>query len=136
MGFLIVLPFTCLAGYTILSIRRWLVSIPDAGRWMKSFRIVTMIGALLGMIFALVVHYSVANARIEGFPIPVSMSNRATPDDPWLTSTIPASLKITAQVTDVLYGVLVCLGPLAGFAFLQQHRSKISNTTANPETRP
>src|ERR1700678_929320 len=131
MGFLIIAPFAILAGWSIFAIHRRLQRSSPGGEWRKSFTILSCVGAAVGVFFAFFLQYNVANKHIEGFPIPLQISNRDNPADPTAKASIPVSIRIGGMVTDLLCGVALCLAPLAVKTFFKENR-----TQGNPRLNP
>jgi len=130
IGFIIILPFTALAGWSIIAIFRWLRRGAYERKWWRAFAILASVGLVLGILFTFFVQYKVANVHIEGFPIPIGIANRQKPDEPWVKSDIPISIRIGGMVTDLLSGVALCLAPIAVAAFFRENRAK------NPQFLP
>jgi hypothetical protein len=87
-----------------------------------------VVGLALGIWFAFFIQYKVANTHLEGFPIPVAIASREKPDAPWVSATMPESIRLGGMVTNLLSGVALCLAPIAIAAFLRENRSKLSGT--------
>lgn len=83
-----------------------------------------MVGFALGVLFIFLVQYKVANMHIEGFPIPIGIANRQKPDEAWVKSDLPVSIRIGGMVTDLLSGIALCLAPIAVAAFFKENRAK------------
>jgi hypothetical protein len=122
MGFLVVIPFGALAAFVIFRIYRWLRRGNFGSGWWRAFRLLASAGLALGLCFALLTRYNVANIRLEGFPIPLKMASRHTPDGPWVNAAIPALVRAGAAVTDLLYGVVICLAPISLAAFIKENK--------------
>lgn len=129
MGFLVILPLAVLSGWSVFAIQRWLRRGAFGPEWWKAFFILGSVGVIVGVLFAFVLHYQLANARMDGFPIPVHFSNREKPGDPWVDANLPASVSIGATVTNFIFGVALCLSPIAIAAFLKENRGKLTNET-------
>jgi len=128
MGLVIILPFAALACFGIISIYR-LVFRGDAGpeQW-KAFKIHAVAGIALGVFLGFFLSYRVANKRIAGFPIPVTISS--LDDGRWTTNIPPAIIHYPAMLTDFLSGMAIGLVPMAVAAFLKQTRER---REANPD---
>ncbi len=135
MGFIIIIPFAVLAGWSIFAIFRWLRRGKYGRQWWKAFALLSCVGYVLGIWFAFFIQYKVANTHLEGFPIPVGISNREKPGEPWVKSNMPASIRIGGMVTDVLAGIAICLAPLAVAAFFKEYRSE-KGTPGGPTVQP
>jgi hypothetical protein len=122
MGFLVIIPFGGLAAWVIFRIFRWLRRGNFGVEWWKAFNMLTLAGLVLGLWFVAFAQYNVANMHLEGFPIPVKIASREKPGDPWLNSTMPALIRAGAAITDVLYGVVICLVPIALAAFIRDNK--------------
>ncbi len=124
MGFIIILPFAALAVWSIFAIFRWLHRGGYDRQWWRAYAGLTTVGLALGIWFAFFLHYQVANARLEGFPIPVGITNRDKPGAPWVKSNLPAPIRVGGKITDLLSGVALCLAPIAVAAFFKENRGK------------
>jgi len=124
-GFIIIVPFAALASWTIIALRRWLWLGDFEPRWRTRYLIHCCVGLALGIFFAFFMKYPVANAKLEGFPIPVAISNREKPGAEYQSSQMPATIRIGGMVTDVLSGIALCLAPIAIGAFLKENRGKL-----------
>lgn len=122
MGLLVIIPFGTLAAWVIYRIYAWLNRGNFGAEWRKVFRIFALAGALLGLWFVLFTHYHVASMHLEGFPIPIRIASHVKPDDPWVDAAIPATVRAGAAVTDFLYGVVICLVPVALAAFIKENK--------------
>jgi hypothetical protein len=122
MGFLVVIPFGALAAWVIFRIFRWLHRGNFGMEWWKVFRILTLAGLVLGLWFVAFAQYNVANTHLEGFPIPVKIASREKPGDPWMNAAMPVLIRAGAAITDVLYGVVICLVPIALAAFIRDNK--------------
>ncbi len=122
MGFLVVIPFGALAAWVVLRIFGWLHRGDFGMEWWKAFKLLALAGLALGLWFALFARYNVANTHIEGFPIPMAIATREKPGGPWMASDLPALLRAGAAVTDVLYGMVICLVPIALAAFIKDNK--------------
>jgi hypothetical protein len=122
MGFIIIIPFAALAGWSIFAIFRWLRRGNFGPKWWRALALLGLAGFALGVWFAFFIQYRVANAHIEGFPIPVNFSTREKPDGPWQKSDLPVVVRAGAMLTNLLGGVALCLAPLALAAFLHENR--------------
>jgi amino acid transporter len=122
MGFLVVIPFGALAGWIIFRIFGWLRRGDYGPEWWRVFWILALAGVLLGIWFVWFARYNVANTHLEGFPIPIKIASREKPDAPWMDSTLPAPLRAGAAMTDLLYGVVICLVPIAAAAFIRENK--------------
>ncbi len=76
MGFIIIIPFAALALYGIVGFFVGCNGEILAGEWWKAFKILALAGLGLGVWFAFVLEYKIANKRIAGFPIPVAIADR------------------------------------------------------------
>jgi hypothetical protein len=130
MGFLIILPFAALAGWSIFAIFCWLRRGGFEPKWWRAFAILASGGLALGIWFAFFLDYKVANARLQGFPIPVEIANREKPGEPYMVSAMPVAIRIGGWATDLLSGVALCLVPIAVAAFFKENRAK--NPPFNP----
>jgi hypothetical protein len=135
MGFIFIAPFTVLAVWSIFAVHRWLRRGGYGREWWKAFTILSCVGAGVGVFFGFFMAYNVnvANKHIEGFPIPVQISNRDKTTTPSAQTPMPASIRIGGTVTDVLCGVALCLAPIAVAAFLKENRGKL-DPGAKPRT--
>lgn len=122
MGFIIIAPFAVLAGWSIFAIYRWLRRGGYGREWWKAFTLLSCAGAGVGIWFAFFLAYNVADKRIEGFPIPLQISSRDKPADPWVKAPMPAPVRIGGIVTDWLCGVALCLAPIAVALFFKENR--------------
>ncbi len=124
MGLLIILPLAALAAWSILAIFRWLRRGQFGGRWWRAFILLACAGLGLGVWFAFFLEYTVANKRLDGFPIPVAIANREKPADPWVKSVLPGPIRFGGTVTNLLCGVALALAPLAAAAFFKENRGQ------------
>jgi len=132
MGFIIIIPFAALAGWSIFAIFRWLRRGGFDRQWWKAFVFLASAGLALGIWFAFFLQYKVANTHLEGFPIPVGISNREKPGEPWVKSVMPVSIRLGGTVTDLLAGVALCVAPIAVAAFFKEHRGQKSSFSGPP----
>ena len=130
MGFLIILPFGALAGWSIIAIFRWLRRGAFEQKWWRAFAILALVGLIIGVWFAFFLNYKVANAHLQGFPIPAHISSREKPGEPYVESDMPVPIRIGGWVTDLLSGVALCLAPIAVAAFFKEARA--TNPRFNP----
>ncbi|MDB6111766.1 MAG: hypothetical protein JWR69_3516 [Pedosphaera sp.] len=133
MGFIIIIPFTALAGWAIFAMFRWLRRGNFDRQWWNAFKLLVCAGIGLGVWFAFFLEYKVANTRLEGFPIPVQISNREKPTDPWVKAPLPAAIHYGGMLTNLLSGVALCLIPLAVAAFFKENRAQ-HDPHGNPRT--
>jgi hypothetical protein len=124
MGLLVVIPFGALAAFVIFRIHRWLRRGNFGPEWWTAFRFLGGAGAVLGLVFVLFARYRVGNVHLEGFPIPLEITTRDTPDGPWVHASIPALVRAGSAITDLLYGVVICLAPISVAAFIKENRGK------------
>jgi len=136
MGFLIILPFTALAGWSIFSIFRWLRRGVFDAKWWRAFTFLGLAGFALGIWATFFLEYKVANAHLEGFPIPIGIANREKPGEPWIKSAMPVSIRFGGAATDLLSGVALCLAPIAVAAFFKEHRGKDPQLNPRPHNPP
>jgi hypothetical protein len=123
MGFIVIIPFAALAGWSIFTIARQLRRGGYDWKWWRAFALLACAGLALGVWFAFFLQYKVANTRLEGFPIPVQISSRDNPTSPWVTSNMPAPIRLGGTVTNLLAGVALCLAPIAVAAFFKENRA-------------
>ena len=126
-GFAIIVPIAVVAGWSIFRIRRWLWRGGFERKWRTRFTIHCCVGLALGIFFAFFMKYPIANAKLEGFPIPVAIANRENRDAPYQVSHMPVTIRAGGMVTDVLFGVALCLAPVAVGAFLKENRGKLGS---------
>jgi hypothetical protein len=131
MGFLVILPFAALAGWSILSIYRWLRHGNFESQWWRAFATFGGGGLLLGIWLAFFSHYTVARISMQGFPIPVVIVTHSQPDGALVTSDMPFVIEWSGRITDVLCGIALCLAPIAIAAFIRENRGKLM-----PEGKP
>ncbi len=136
MGFIIIIPFAALAGWAIFAIFRWLRRGGFDQKWWKAFSILACVGLALGIWFAFFIQYKVANTHLEGFPIPVEISTREKPDQPWVKSSMPEPIRIGGVIADFLSGVALCLAPIAVAAFFKEHRGQSGPFDGGPPRQP
>jgi hypothetical protein len=122
MGFLVVIPFGALAALVIFRIFGWLYRGDFGMEWWKAFKLLALAGVMLGLWFVLFARYNVANTHLEGFPIPLTIASREKPDGPWINSSMPVLLRAGAAITDLLYGVVICLVPISLAAFIKDNK--------------
>jgi hypothetical protein len=122
MGFLVVIPFGALAAWIIFRIFGRLYRGDFGMEWWKAFKLLALAGITLGVWFILFARYNVANTHLEGFPIPLAIATREKPDGPWINSNLPALLRAGAAITDLLYGMVICLVPIALAAFIKENK--------------
>lgn len=122
MGLLVIMPFGFLAAWIIYRIFAWLRRGDFGPERLRVFGIFALAGMSLGIWFALFTNYHVANVHLEGFPIPVAIASREKPDDPWVNAVMPLPVRAGAALTDLLYGVVICLVPIALTAFIRENR--------------
>jgi ammonia channel protein AmtB len=122
MGLFIILPFAALACFGIVSVVR-LVRRGEAGpdQW-KALKLHLVAGIALGIWLGFFASYRVANKKIAGFPIPVSISS--FDEGHWTADTLPVLVRYPGMVTDFLSGVALALVPMAVAAFLKQLRDR------------
>jgi hypothetical protein len=131
MGFFVIAPFAVLATWSIYAIRRWLRKGGFGPQWWKAFWLLCYAGAIVGICLIFVVNYNVANKHIEGFPIPLQISDRQQGGNPAVADRMPVSIRIGGAVTNWLCGVAICLVPIAIAAFFKENRSQ-QNPRGNP----
>ncbi|MDB6019919.1 MAG: hypothetical protein JWR19_4408 [Pedosphaera sp.] len=124
MGFIIIIPFAALAGWSIFALFRWLRRGHYPPKWWRAFTLLAGSGLALGVWFAFFLEYKVGNIHIEGFPIPAGISQREKPTEPWVKSPLPAAIRYGAMITDLLSGVALCLAPIAVAAFFKENMIK------------
>ncbi len=129
MGFLVIIPFAALFGWSIFAIFRWLRRGRYPRKWWRAFAILASVGLALGIFLAFFLQYTVAKIHLQGFPIPVVITSRE-PDGPWVQSSMPLPVRLGGIVTDLLSGIALCVAPIAAAAFLKEHREK--NPPGNP----
>jgi hypothetical protein len=122
MGLIVILPLTLLAAWSIYAIFRWLRRGKFGGDWWRAFALLGCGGLALGVWFAFFSEYTVANKRLDGFPIPVEIANREKPADPWVKAAMPESIRLGGMVTNVLCGLALGLVPIAVAAFFKENR--------------
>jgi hypothetical protein len=122
MGLLVVIPFGALAAFVIFRIHRWLRRGKFGPEWWRAFRLLSLAGVGLGLGFVLLLRYRVGNVHLEGFPIPLRIASRDTPEGPWAFAAIPTPVRAGAVITDLLYGVVICLTPLSLAAFIKENK--------------
>jgi hypothetical protein len=130
MGFLVIIPFAALFGWSIFAIFRWLRRDGYEWKWWRAFAMLAAVGLALGIWLAFFLQYSVAKIHLQGFPIPISISNREQPDGPWVKSSMPLPVRLGGIITDLLSGIALCVAPIAVAAFFKEHRGK--NPPGNP----
>ncbi len=135
-GFIIIIPFAVLAGWTVFALRRWLWRGDFEPRWRKRFAIHCCVGLALGIFFAFFMKYRVANAKLEGFPIPVAIANREKPGAEYQSSQMPMTIRVGGMLTDVLSGIALCLAPVAIGAFLKENHGKLGGPQPPPANPP
>jgi hypothetical protein len=131
MGLLVVIPFGGLAAWIVFRIIRWLRRGDFGPEWWKVFNLLAVAGVMLGVWFMLYTRYSVANIHLEGFPIPLKIASRETPTGPWVNADMPAIVRGGAAVTDLLYGLVICLAPIALAAFIKENKGS-KDFSGNP----
>jgi hypothetical protein len=124
MGFIIIIPFTALAAWAIVAMYRWLRRAKYGPKWWNAFKLSICVGLGLGVWFAFFLQYTVANTHLEGFPIPVQISNREKPTDPWVKAPLPSAIHYAAMFTNLLSGVALCLIPIAVGSFFKENRAR------------
>lgn|SRR5579871_721732 len=135
-GFIIIVPFAALAGWSIFAIRRWLWRADFEPRWRKRYVIHFCAGLALGIVFVWVVKFPVANAKLEGFPIPIALANRENKDAPYQASHMPVTIRVGGMITDVLSGIALALAPVAIAAFLRENRGMFDRPSPPPANPP
>jgi hypothetical protein len=128
MGFIVIIPFAALAGWSIFAIARSLRRGGYDWKWWRAFALLACAGLALGIWFAFFLQYKVANTRLEGFPIPVQISSRENQTSPWVTSHLPAPIRLGGTVTNLLAGVALCLAPIAVAAFFKENRRQLDQS--------
>jgi hypothetical protein len=124
MGLIVIIPFGALAGWSIFAVVRWLRR-GDFGReWWRALALAGAAGIALGICFAFVIQFHVANVHLEGFPIPAAISNRQKPTDPYIKADMPEFIRVGALGTDFLCGIALCLAPIAVAAFFKENKAK------------
>jgi hypothetical protein len=124
MGFIVIIPIAALAVWAIFAIARSLRRGGYDRKWWKAFALLACAGLGLGVWFAFFLQYKVANKRLEGFPVPVQIANREKPSDPWVESTLPTSIRYGGIATNLLFGIALCLVPIAVAAFFKENRTQ------------
>ena len=124
MGLLIILPFAAVAAWAIFAIYRWLRRRNFGGQWWRAFALLGFAGLGLGVWLAFFSEYTVANKRLDGFPIPVEIANREKPADPWVKSVLPGAIRFGGTITNLLFGIALGLVPLAVAAFFKENRGQ------------
>lgn len=124
MGFIFILPVTALAGWAIFAIFRWLRRANFGPKWWRAYGMLGSIGLALGIWFAFFFQYKVANAKLDGFPIPAGIAMREKPDAPYKAGDMPTAIRIGANVADILSGIAICVAPIAVAAFFKENRGK------------
>ncbi len=127
MGFLIIAPIAFLAGWSIFAIYRWLKRGNYGREWWKAFAILSCVGVVVGIFFARFIAYNVATKHLQGFPIPVQISNRDKTADTSAQTPMPASIQVAGMAADILCGVALCLAPVAVAAFFKENRGKLGS---------
>ena len=122
MGLLVIIPFGTLAAFVIFRIHRWLRRGNFGPKWWMAFRFLGGAGIVLGLVFVLFARYRVGNVHLEGFPIPLEIVSRDTPDGPWVHASIPVTVRAGAVITDLLYGMVFCLAPISVAAFIKENK--------------
>jgi hypothetical protein len=136
MGFIIIIPFGWLAGWSIFAIARWLRQGGYGREWWKVFAILGTGGFLLGIWLAFFMQYRVGNVHLEGFPIPAGISSREKPDAPWVKSDMPVAVSIGSMITDLLCGVAACLAPIPAGLFFKENRTQPPWSQPRPTPPP
>ena len=124
MGFLVIMPFAVLAGWSVYRIHRWLFHGEFGPEWRRRFVILALIGVGVGTWLAFFSAYNVANKHLEGFPIPTAISSREKPTDPWVRYALPMVMRSAGMVTNVLCGIALSLVPLALMAFIKENKGQ------------
>lgn len=132
-GFIIIVPIAALAGWSIFALRRWLWRGDFEPRWRRRFAIHCCVGIALGIFFAGFMKYHVANARMEGFPIPVVFATREKPEAEFQSARMPMTVRFGGMATNFLSGIALCLLPLAIAAFLKENKGKLVGPQPPPE---
>jgi hypothetical protein len=122
MGLLVIIPFGALAAVVICRIFNWLRRDDFGPEWWRVFKILALAGVLLGVWFTWFASYNVASVHLEGFPIPIRIASREKPGAPWIDSNLPLLVRAGAAITDLLYGVVICLVPIAVAAFIRENK--------------
>jgi hypothetical protein len=135
MGLLVVIPFGALAAWVIFRIFGWLYRGDYDLEWWKAFKLLALAGFVLGLWFILFARYNVANTHLEGFPIPLKIASREKPGDPWVNSSMPVLVRAGGAITDLLYGVVICLAPIALAAFIKENKGA-KDFSGNPPGEP
>jgi hypothetical protein len=123
MGFIIIIPFAALAGWSIFAIARWLWRGKYDEKWWQAFGLLGAAGLIVGIWFAFFLNYQVGQVKLKRFPIPAEITMRAKPTDPWQPSNMPESIRIGAMATDFLSGIALCLAPIAVAAFFKEAKA-------------
>jgi uncharacterized membrane protein YfcA len=131
MGFIFIIPLGALAAWSIFAVYRWLRNGEFTKKWLRAYVVLILAGLMVGVWFAFFIQYKVGNTHLEGFPIPAGISTREAPDAPWKTAILPASIRIGADVTNLLGGVALSLAPIAVAAFFHENRGKGPFTNPN-----
>ena len=124
MGFLVLFPFAALAGWCVWRIYRWLHRGSFSPEWRRRFFLFALAGVALGTWFAFFAAYNIAGKRIEGFPFPLAIWNRENPASPLLRHPVPPAIRAGSAVTDLFFGTLLCLVPLALAAFVKENKGQ------------
>jgi hypothetical protein len=123
-GFIVILPLAVLSVWSIYAIRRWVWREKFGPKWRRNYFILAALGLALGVKFTFFSHYQMANARLDGFPIPTGIATRQKPEDAWEVSNMPSAVRLGGQLTDLLSGIALCLAPVAVAAFFKENRSQ------------
>lgn len=127
MGFIVILPFAVVAAWGIFRLQRWLFHGEFGPEWRRRFWVFAAVGLAAGVWCISFCQYKVAQMRIESFPIPTAISSREHPDqpaEPLVRHLLPATIRVSAAITDVLCAVLICLAPLGLAAFIQENKGR------------
>jgi hypothetical protein len=122
MGFIVIIPFTALAGWSIYATFQWLRRGKFGRNWWRAFGFLGCAGIGLGTWFAFFLHYTVANKRLLGFPIPVGITTQDKPGGPWVSSALPPSIRCGGAIVNLMCGIALSLAPIAVGAFFKENR--------------
>jgi len=123
MGFLVILPFGTLAGWSIVKIYYRLRRANWGPEWWNAFRILSLAGLALGVWFNFFLEYKVINKRMAGFPIPLAIST--LDNGTWTKQILPDAVRYPGIITNFLSGIALCLIPIAVAAFFKENRGKL-----------
>ncbi|MBA4148506.1 MAG: hypothetical protein H0X66_10370 [Verrucomicrobia bacterium] len=123
MGLLFIIPVLAISIWIIYSSYRALRRGEVSPVWRKRFKVMLVIGVVLGIYCAFLVEYQPNPVvGIKGFPVPTSIHRFE--NEVWKTNPFPLPIFVMAKLTNFLFGIAVALLPLKFAGMLNQVKPK------------